>query len=400
MKKIVNILVFFLIFQISGFSQSWQTMTPMPVGLTFPVVVALNGEIHVIGGGGTSGATDLHLRYTPATNLWDTLAPVPYLAQQPAGAVLYGKIHYFGGGFPNSGTPLDSHYEYDPGTNVWTAKANLTIPRVIMEAAVLNGKLYAIGGQPDKTLFQEYDTVSNSWTTKNALPDQNFWYSTVNVVNGEMFRFGGGGYTSPVNYVSKYNSSSDSWTNISSLPQSLHALAGTAQGNYVFVSGGYHSGSKKDVLRFNVNTLDFDTVNFLPSARDYHDMVTIDSCIYVIGGDNPADANVKTSLIRLCSWDNVSVQKIPETDQIHIIYSDNSIRVQIPVSKTNQCIQLELFDLLGKRILAGTENLFSQPDGEHRSVELNIPRLPDSIYLLRLNVGGKMYSEKISVNKQ
>ena len=51
------------------YSQAWDTLTPVPVGLAFPVVVELNGEIHVIGGGSPAGATDLHLRYQPLTNI-------------------------------------------------------------------------------------------------------------------------------------------------------------------------------------------------------------------------------------------------------------------------------------------------------------------------------------------
>src|SRR5262245_3349279 len=131
MKKIHLVIACTIILQTKLFSQSWDPLATIPVGLAFPVVVELNGEIHVIGGGSPSGATDIHLRYKPATNTWDTLAPVPYLAQQPAGAVLNGKIHYFGGGYPNSGTPLSSHYVYDLSLNSWSAAASLPIPRVI-----------------------------------------------------------------------------------------------------------------------------------------------------------------------------------------------------------------------------------------------------------------------------
>ena len=84
-------------------------MADVPADLAFPVVVELQGNIHVLGGGGGSGASDLHLRYLPVTDTWDTLASVPYLAQQPCGAVLNGKIHFCAGGYPNTGTPLDEH---------------------------------------------------------------------------------------------------------------------------------------------------------------------------------------------------------------------------------------------------------------------------------------------------
>ena len=75
-------------------AQGWEPMADLPVDLTFPVVVALNGDIHVMGGGGPTGASNVHMRYTPATDSWDYRANVPYLAQQPCGAVVNGKIHY------------------------------------------------------------------------------------------------------------------------------------------------------------------------------------------------------------------------------------------------------------------------------------------------------------------
>lgn len=221
MKKL-TLFVVCLMLQTKMYSQVWDPLAPIPVGLAFPVVVALNGEIHVIGGGGPGGATDLHLRYTPSTDIWDTLAPVPYLAQQPAGAVLNGKIHYFGGGYPNSGTPLASHYVYDPALNSWSAAASLPIPRVIMEAAAINGKLYALSGQPDKTRVDEYDPATNTWAPKNPLPDNDFWYSAIVVHNNEVFRFGGGGYIAPVKHVKKYDAATDTWNGIAVMPVALH----------------------------------------------------------------------------------------------------------------------------------------------------------------------------------
>lgn len=162
MKKSLFLLLLLIVFTSKTHSQYWDTLTDIPEGLAFPVVVALEGHIHIIGGGATGGATDLHLVYDPATDNWDTLTPVPYLAQQPAGAVLNGKIHYFGGGYPNSGTPLDDHYAYDPATDTWDSAAFLPIPRVIMKAATIDGKLYALSGQPQKNRMDRYDPVTDT----------------------------------------------------------------------------------------------------------------------------------------------------------------------------------------------------------------------------------------------
>lgn len=283
---------------VSLLSQTWDTLSAIPENLAFPVIVAVDDEIHVMGGGGPSGATSLHLRYTPATDLWDTLAPVPYLAQQPAGAVLNGKIHFFGGGFPNSGTPLNDHFIYDPDSNAWSAAADLLIPRVIMEGASINGKVYALTGQPEKTRMDEYRPDSNAWFPKNDLPDNHFWYSALVVHNNEMYRFGGGGFTVPQTFIHKYNSVSDSWTYLGALPDPLHAPAGTSLGNYIYIGGG--SGATDDVWRFDPTNNSLQPVAPLPIGRSYHEFVTIDSCIYSLGGDHFAIPEMGLSMIRLC----------------------------------------------------------------------------------------------------
>jgi N-acetylneuraminic acid mutarotase len=330
--KLALITVCIVTLQTKLYSQTWAPLASLPVGLAFPVVVELNGEIHVIGGGGPAGATDLHLRYKPLTNTWDTLAPVPYLAQQPAGAVLNGKIHYFGGGYPNSGTPLDSHYAYDPLLNSWSVAASLPIPRVIMEAASINGKLYALSGQPDKTRVDEYDPSANAWTSKNPLPDMDFWYSAIVVKANEMFRFGGGGYLTPVKHVAKYDPGTDLWITLTTLPVALHAPAGTASGGLIYIGGGYNGGNTDVVQTFDESTLAFNTVSSLPVPIAYHEMVTIDTCIYSVGGDN-ASSNL---LFRYCNPVNVSVNVInlkntvsvspnPFSDKTHLYLDEKSI---------------------------------------------------------------------------
>jgi len=369
MKKLIGIIACIITFLPNALSQTWETLANIPAGLSFPVVVVLNGEIHVIGGGATSGATQLHLRYKPLSNVWDTLAEVPYKAQQPAGAVLAGKIHYFGGGYPNSGTPLSYHFVYDPTENKWTAAASLPIPRVIMKAATINGKLYAIGGQPNKTRVDEYNLDSNTWTLKNALPDNNFWYSALVVNNNEMYRFGGGGFTAPVNSVHKYNSTNDTWTNIATLPKSLHAPAGTALGGNIYIAGGYNFDPIDLVQIFNVNSLTFKTINPLPGARSYHELVTIDSCIYSVGGDNPSIIGVNVSLIRNCYPYNVSVNEIESKKLLNIFPNPAIDFISI---ESDENLTIEIYNLMGIKIM--TKSIID------RSNRLDISGLPEGIY--------------------
>ncbi len=392
MKKSTLILFGIMALQSHLYGQSWVAMANIPVTLTFPVVVSLSGEIHMIGGGAASGATDIHIRYTPVTNTWDTLAPVPYLAQQPAGAVLNGKIHYFGGGYPNSGTPLDKHFVFDPTSNTWDSAAFLPQPRVIMEAAALNGKLYAIGGQPDKTLFQEYDPASDTWTTKNPLPDQNFWYSTIAINNGEMYRFGGGGYVSPVDFIHQYNAVNDSWNLIGAIPATVHAIAGASINNQVILSGGYHSVSLDSTWLFNVSNQNIISGAQLPVARSYHEMVTIDSCVYSVGGDNISVPAVKTSLLRYCPGANVAIQSIADSEIFKVIQNPYSVQIKILNENDFSKTAVELIDVMGRKIF-----LKNAIESGAALFEFNTSHLINSVYFVRINIDNQFYTFKIPV---
>lgn len=283
-------------------AQTWQALPGVPVDLAFPVVVELRGNIHVIGGGAPGGATDLHLRYTPATNTWDSLPPVPYLAQQPAGAVVNDRIHYCGGGYPNTGTRLDDHYFFDPDSSKWFQAASMTVPTAIHEAASFNGRLYVFSGQPNKTLCEYYDPADSLWHTCNPLPDPNFWYGAIVSTGNTIYRFGGGGFVSPQTLAHQYNALADSWTPITSLPMALHAVAGARfDDSLIVLSGGYNVFETDKVWIYSTSSDSYVESDPLPIARDYHAMVAVDTCVYSVGGNNGAIPNVGVSLIRNCN---------------------------------------------------------------------------------------------------
>ncbi len=281
----------------------WETLADAPVDLTFPVVVEVNGNIHVMGGGGDGGASAVHMRYQPDIGMWDTRADVPYLAQQPCGAVVDGKIHYCAGGYPNSGTPLADHYMYDPATDSWSAAADLPFPTAINEAAAINGKFYVLTGQPDKQLCQSYDPATDQWTAHASLPDLNFWYGAVLAHNNTIYRFGGGSYAAPVNLAHVYNVANDNWTALPALPMQLHAVAGANIGDsLICLAGGFLSFAYRDeVWLYRPSTQEYLPQAPLPAGRSYHGMVSAGGCVYVMGGSNDVFPQLGVSLIRNCS---------------------------------------------------------------------------------------------------
>ena len=383
------VMSFFFLFDNLIYSQQWDTLASIPESLTFPVVGVLDGKIHVMGGGGSGGATSAHYAYDPLTDSWESKAPVPYLAQQPAGTVVNGKIHYFGGGYPNSGSPVDDHHIYDPVSNTWNEAASLTAPRAIHYAASIDTTLYSLAGQGMTNLCQSYSSSTNSWTTLNNLPDNSFWYGAHVTSEGKIYRFCGGGFMAPTNKAHKYDPATDSWTSLPNMPNAIHALAGVAIGNQIFLSGGYFEFVEHDdVWIFDTETETYTASVPLPVGRDYHNMVALDSCIYSIGGNNAIDPTVKTSFIRLCPYDIVS--STIETDKnpkAIISYSSGQLVVQFSEPQ-NQITNLSVLDAMGRTVYQ--EDIPPLQD----DVYVNLSDLVPAVYIVFLvNKNGRFSSK-------
>ncbi|MFN0215120.1 MAG: Kelch repeat-containing protein, partial [Saprospiraceae bacterium] len=304
MKRILALLpIYSLLVCPNLFAQKWDTLAPIPESFTFPVVAEVGGKIHIMGGGGVGGATNHHFAYDPATDSWISRAPVPYLAQQPAGTSANGKIHFFGGGYPNSGSPKADHHIYNPVTDTWTKAADLTAPRAIHYSVALNDVVYSLAGQGMANLCQTYDPLANAWITKNNLPDNGFWYGAHVATEGHIYRFCGGGYTAPNKFAHRYDLETDSWASLPMFPAATHAIKGAAIGNKIYLAGGYHSFAERDeVFVFDTDTETYSVGTPLPLGRTYHNMVALDSCIYVVGGNHAIDETVKYQLLRFCPY--------------------------------------------------------------------------------------------------
>jgi len=393
MKYLVLIFLIFFTW-IEVLAQSWQSLNDIPVPLSFPVVVVLNGEIHVIGGGATGGATDIHLRFKPATNTWDTLAPVPYKAQQPAGAVLNGKIYFCGGGFPNSGTPLKKNYYFDPDSNKWYQGADMPVATVIHKAVAFDNRIYVLGGQPNKTLCEYYDPALNSWTQRNPLPDQNFWYGAIVADKKSIYRFGGGGYSVPQKTTHQYDKTNDTWLPMTDLPLALHgADAAMPNDSTIYITGGYNVGDKDRVWKFNINQLTYVSTGVMPAARSYHSMVTVDSCIYAVGGNNNSVPSVNVSILKYCPQANEAgiIEHKGSSKPYSISYREGTIGILFDENSNNRDRKIDLIDLTGRSCFY-TENA-SDP------VVIYNDRLKPSIYSLRITVAGINYSERIIITQ-
>ncbi|MEO8088102.1 MAG: hypothetical protein ABI763_14865 [Bacteroidota bacterium] len=397
MKKIYFLFLISLV-QLTSNAQSWQSMTDVPLDFVFPVVVELRGNIHVLGGGTNGVATDLHVRYSPATNSWDTLAPVPYRAQQPAGAVVGGKIHYCGGGFPTSGQRLNLHYYYDVDSNAWFPADTLPVAVAIHKCVELDGKLFVLSGQPDKTLCESYDPATDSWTQKNPLPDMNFWYGVIVSANNTIYRFGGGGYAAPTAAAHVYNMLNDNWTAIPSLPMALHGAAGANVGDsLIWILGGYSNGNDRDeVWIYNINAQTYTATDSLPLARSYLSSVNVGGCIYSVGGNNNGASWVGVSLLQNCTPNFPA--HIESTDNgnqkpYSLFSNGDSFSLQFTKETRSLPVAIKIVDMNGKSIISRVND---KGDGK---ISISNETLSSEMYLVLISIGNNSYVEQWMVTR-
>ncbi len=379
---------------VSLMAQKWDTLAPIPESFTFPVVAVANGRIHIMGGGGNGGATDHHYAYDPYTNTWETRALVPYRAQQPAGAAANGKIHFFGGGFPNTGTPLDDHFIYDPVTDSWDQGGDLTAPRAIHYAVTLDDVLYSLAGQGVANLCQAYDTLTDSWITKNNLPDNSFWYGSHVAAEGHIYRFCGGGYTAPNKLAHRYDTGSDTWSSLPMFPAATHGSRAAAIGKNIYIAGGYHDFLERDeVWIFDTETEQYTAGTPLPLGRNYHNMVTIDDCFYVLGGNHAIDQSVTFQLLRFCPTETTSVTENKIVSPLTVHYIPGKLLLQFPGSIQGSGT-IALYDMDGKLLFLDQLQVDSEGDKE-----IYVGDLLPAVYLIRFQIGEQAFTSKVVVNE-
>lgn len=382
---------FLLLVAIPGKSQSaWDTLPSVPEDLVFTTATVLNGQIHLIGGGASGGATAKHYVYDTLSMQWDTLAPAPYKAQMPAAAVAKGKIHYFGGGFPNSGSPLPWHYIYDPDSNAWDSSTNLSWPRAIHYGATINDEAHVFAGQGNAYTFERFDDSSQAWVALQVLPDPYFMYGAHAVQNNKLYRFGGGGYTSPVDSAHVYDPASNTWASLPKLNNGLHGTAGGVIGERIYIVGGYYNFAPTDeVWIYDIASQTYSPGPTLPIGRDYHNVVSIGNCIYSIGGDHPIDGTVGTSFIKYCE---VATDRIQEESlqKITAFYSFDQFHLDVPADFSGKKLHVRILTAAGKEL---TSNSIAQAAGKRHSI--SVPGLSSGIYIVEVSDQHSRTAKKI-----
>lgn len=183
-------------------------------------------------------------------------------------------------------------------------------------SAVVNNKIYVIGGSalgdpPDDARsreIDEYDPVTETWTTKASMPGAKCT-ATAGAVNGKIYVFGGVDstydFSSAANSVYAYDPATNSWdTNITPAPtkRAFLSISPTVVNNKIYIMGGK---STPDDWSSEVEEFDpagngglgfWRTLNPMPTPRNDLCCIAVNGKIYAIGGKkaDPGDNNQRT----------------------------------------------------------------------------------------------------------
>ncbi len=282
----------------------WEELASLPSGGAWPAVAVVDGEIHVIPSNAAA-----HYVYDVEGDGWAAVAEAPAAAHYHAAEALGGKLYLMGGGSPTAIDSLDSNRVYDPGIDEWGDLAPMPTARGYLVARELGGEIYAIGGprvsgESYHVTMEAYDPGSDSWRSAPDLPPDTSWalYSAVVVVDGRLYKLAGGIANGPEDGAQVFDPGTGQWTVLTATPRANHGLAGAAIGRTIYLTGGYYDwGYSTEVVLYDIDSDTYTDGPALPAERAYSSMVSLDDCVYVIGGHHdihPDETGV--SVLRLC----------------------------------------------------------------------------------------------------
>ncbi len=239
---------------------------------------------------------------TPAVygGVWTTKVDMPTARWEPYTCVVDGKIYVIGGAGPVY-QALGTVEVYDPVTDTWTAKSEMPTARQGLSTSVVNGKIYAIGGGVSPSIsyssietfssVEEYDPVTDTWTTKSPMPTSRGWHAA-SVVGGKIYIIGGSQDSGPssnrVLAVEVYDPATDTWSQKGDMPRGRAAGSSSVAGGKIYLIGGY--GGSGSVVEYDPENDAWTVKLDMPTKRIGLSTSVLYGKIYVIGGYIPGIA--------------------------------------------------------------------------------------------------------------
>ena len=248
--------------------------------------------------------------YNPANEQWIQGMEIPASRKRgSAGLVVYNNKFYLvaGNTIGHDGGYVSYFDEFDPATGVWTQLTNAPRARDHFHAVTFNDKLYAIGGrlsggtggvfEPLVPEVDVYDFTTEMWSTLDAsknIPTTRAGLAVV-VFDDEIYAIGGESPGSLHDDVEAYDTVLNSWSTKNSLNYARHGIQAIVSGDGIHITCGSHYSG--EIIR-NYEYYDTDNPQGSPNVNSTFEAdETTKSFTYTeLEGSVPVQVNLSNSL--------------------------------------------------------------------------------------------------------
>ncbi|MCA9670865.1 MAG: kelch repeat-containing protein [Myxococcales bacterium] len=274
---------------------SWRSLASLPAPQQECGVVALGGELYVVGGfGRASERLDRVVVYEPSADRWRDAAKLPVALHHPNIAVHGGKIYVLGSlrGFEFRAD--GASFVYDPALDSWGDGPSMTAGRERGggAAVTVGDAIYVFGGLRSgaKAEADRLDVNAGTWTVLAEMPDVAD-HLAGGLIGEKVYLAGGRDGSIAAHRASLliYDPQRDAYDRGPAMPTSRAGLAAAVAGAKLFVFGGegnsaHPSGVFDHNEAFDPATGAWSTLAPIKTRRHGTGAATIDGRIYLPGG--------------------------------------------------------------------------------------------------------------------
>lgn len=292
---------------------------------------------------------ELISQYSINTTGWTSYSTMTSARSEMSSTVVDDKIYVFGG--TESGHATVKTEMFDTKTNLWYNKSEMKYARYKHTTLLNENKIYVCGGygESDNAIdsISVYDITNDVWLNDIDTPNHNTNFAS-GIYNNELYIFGGKELGRDTLNAYKYNFMSDSWTELTILPQNV------VDEKAVLSQNGFYIFSEWDVIEYNISKDSYTVVDHVPRevedyavvSRDIYENNSVDkkNIIYISGGHD-SDSNVSTA--------SVKARYIGDNTSTNEWYND--LRLIRGLSKHNMVIVEGYIYVYGGQVVQGTD---------------------------------------------
>jgi N-acetylneuraminic acid mutarotase len=276
-----------------GATTPWMPRAEMPAAIQETAVVAIGGEVYVLGGFEGGSIADKLQVYDVETDAWSEGPALPARAHHINATVAGGAIVVAGDLQGVSFTPVGDVWTWTPGAAEWTVAAAMPRPRGASVIAAIDGVVYVAGGIGDggvTAAVDAYDVAGGEWTERAPMPAPRD-HACGGVIDGVLYVAGGreAEPSQPLADVFAYDPEANEWTAVADMPTGRGGTAcGVVYGRLVVVGGEGNaddpSGVFAETESYDPATDTWTTLEPMPHPRHGMGAAVVDGGLYVPGG--------------------------------------------------------------------------------------------------------------------